>query len=114
MHIKQYPLGNPNPSRNCYYDPVTAALIVTAGAAGASAISASKQAKSAKSAQDAQERELKKQADIQGKQDKLVAERTERADLAKTERRSRLAQGKKGLLFEGDETGVAPTDVLGG
>ena len=114
MHIKQYPLGNPNPSRNCYYDPVTATLIVGAATAGTAVYSSRQSTKAAKSAQDAQQRELGKQADIRAKQDKLTAERTARAEAATTERRARLAQGKKGLLFEGNETGVAPTDVLGG
>ena len=90
------------------------APILSAGAAVVGVVGARKSAKQAKAAQDQQQRALDKQADIKAKQDKLVAERTARADAATTERRSRMAQGKKGLLFEGDETGVAPTDVLGG
>lgn len=99
----------------------TALLLGAAATAGTAVISAQKtkkaakaQAKAAEDAKIAQQTELDKQADIKAKQDKLVAERTERADAAATERKARLRQGKKGLLFEGDETGVAPTDVLGG
>lgn len=113
--LKQhFPVGMVNPNRNCYYDPVTAIAVASVAGAGASVISARKQEKSAKSAQEAQQRELDKQADIRAKQDKLTAERTTRAEAATTERRARLSQGKKGLLFEGNEEGVAPTDVLGG
>lgn len=89
------------------------AISALAGVSGA--ITARKSAKTAKSAAAAQERELAKQSEIQAKQDKMVAERAAKADLAATERKTRLGSGRRGLLFEGDETGVTPaSDVLGG
>lgn len=50
----EIPIGNPNPSRNCYYDPITIAAVVTATAATVGVVQsrkASKQAKAARSAQ---------------------------------------------------------------
>ena len=92
----------------------TALLLGAAATAGGAVYSAKQSKKQAEKAQALRQKGLDEQKAIRDKQDKLTAERTARADAAATERRARLSQGKKGLLFEGDETGVAPTDVLGG
>ena len=74
--------------------------------------------KDAKAAQDRQENELKRQADIRAKQDKLVAERAATEEASTKERAARLSKGRRGLLYEGTgETGVTTAnkqDVLGG
>ena len=91
------------------------AVVAVALAGTAASVSASsKQRKAAQQAQEKQDAELKKQAAIQAKADKLVSEETARGEAKATERRTRLSRGRKGLLFEGKETGVATTDVLGG
>ena len=93
---------------------IGAAVIAAVGVAS-SASSASKQRKAAAQAQKKQDQALEKQEAIQAKADKLVAEQNAVAETKTTERRARLAQGRKGLLFEGQETGVTnKTDTLGG
>lgn len=118
MNIHEYPIGNPFPERNCYYDPVTAAVVtgvVVAGAATASAVESRKQTKLAKKAKEEQDERLAKQAKIQEKADLKVAEQAAIEGEKTTERRRRLSTGRRGLLFEGKETGVTDKkDVLGG
>lgn len=94
---------------------IAVAASVAAAGSVVGAIQAKKQAKSAKQAQDAQTTALKKQEGIQAKADKRVAEQTALEQTKLTERRARTSQGRKGLLFEGKETGVTnKTDTLGG
>lgn len=83
--------------------------------AGTSIYSAKKSEKAAEEAADEQKKALELEAEEQAKADKLVAEETALADEATNERRARLSSGRKGLLYEGNETGVTTTsDTLGG
>ena len=116
-----------------YLGPAAAVLpFLTAGAAVAGvgiARKSDKQAKSAAAQQRVaqeeqlklqeeatikQDKEIARQAETQAKQDKLVTERATREEAKTTERRGRLARGRKGLLFQGKETGVTKDDTLGG
>jgi uncharacterized protein HemX len=91
------------------------ASFIGAGAAVAGTVQARKQAKIAKQAQSDQQKQIAKQEGIQAKADKRVAEQTALEQTKLTERRARTSQGRKGLLFEGKETGVTnKTDTLGG
>lgn len=93
---------------------IGAAIIAAVGVA-ASASSAHKQRKIARQAKSEQEKQIAKQEGIQAKADKKVAEQTALEQTKLTERRARTSQGRKGLLFEGQETGVTnKTDTLGG
>lgn len=101
----ELPLGNPYSSRNCYYDPVTAALVVTTVAAGAGALEARKSRKAA-SAQAARTEEAAKKA--QAKTESLATEEKAAADKKLQEARSRvlIGQGGRGSLLFGTEKGV--------
>ena len=116
-----------------YEGPVAAVVpFLTAGAAVGSVAIARKSAKQAKTAADQQkvqqqkqlalqkeetikqDKEIARQAETQAKQDKLVTERATQEEAKTTERRGRLERGRKGLLFQGKETGVTTDDTLGG
>lgn len=92
------------------------AILVAGAAAAAGSIYTAEQAKSsAKKARDIQQKELARQASIREQQDKLVAEQQAKETAATTERRARLSTGRKGLLYQGTETGVNNSnDKLGG
>jgi len=88
--------------------------IISAIAGIAGTVSSIKQSKDAKKAASKQEDELDRQKAIQAKQDKLVAEQKAKEESRMQERRARLAEGHRGLLFQGEETGVQTSNVLGG
>jgi len=94
----------------------TIALAVSAVAGVAGAVSSANQAKEAKSARQAQEVELASAKAVQAEQDKKVAEKTARTEAQAQERATRLASGRRGLLYQGDESGAATTTAttLGG
>jgi hypothetical protein len=110
MNIEQeIPIGNPNPCRNCYYDPVTAAVVVTGIAAGAGAVEARKSRKQAKSQAESAEAAARK---VTEEKAALAAEEKTAADKKLAEARARLLKKREGrtdLLF-GSEKGVEQED----
>lgn len=82
---------------------------VAVAASVAGAVSSSSLANKIKKAAASQSAELTRQATEREKQAKLVAEQQTREDAESTERRARLATGRKGLLYAGDATGVEST-----
>jgi len=57
---------------------------------------------------------LEKEKQAQAKQAKMVKDREEKAKKAATERATRLGTGRRGLLYQGKETGVTKSTTLGG
>lgn len=55
---------------------------------------------------------MEEQKATEAKQSKMVKERSDKAAKAATERATRLGKGRRGLLYQGKETGVS--DKLGG
>jgi len=85
---------------------------LTGGLLGINA--AEQQAEQAAQAAALQKAEIKKQEVLQKKQDVLVAEEKAKEEAETKERKTRLARGRKGLLY-GAETGVEDQSaVLGG
>jgi len=78
---------------------------VQAAAAVYGVLQAKKSADAAKESAAAQQAALEEQERLQAEQDAMVAEQQAREDKIATERKIRLAEGRKGLLY-GDETGV--------
>lgn len=92
------------------------ALGIAAAAGVAGAVNAASQASEAKKARKSQEAELASAKAIQAEQDKKVSEQTARADAQAQERAARLSSGRKGLLYQGDESGTTnpAATTLGG
>jgi len=58
---------------------------------------------------------LEKEKQTQAKQAKMVKDREAKAKKAATERATRLGKGRRGLLYQGKETGVtSKSTTLGG
>lgn len=92
------------------------ALGIAAAASVAGAVSSMNQASDAKKARKAQETELANAKAIQAEQDKKIGEQTARAEAQAQERAARLASGRRGLLYQGDESGTTTpaATTLGG
>lgn len=57
---------------------------------------------------------LEKEKAAQAKQAKMVKDREDKAKKAAAERATRLGAGRRGLLYQGKETGVTKSTTLGG
>lgn len=91
---------------------IATTIAVGAGVTAAATVySAVESKKSAKKAAAQQQAELDRQAVVREEQDQMVAEAQELADKSTTERRARLATGRKGLLYGGKETGVTDEET---
>lgn len=106
----EIPIGAVDRGRNTYYDPVTAAVVISGVAAGAGAVEAKKSRKQAKAQAVKAETQAK---EAQDKQESLALEEKAASDKKLAEQRQRVLRGAGGrsqLLF-GSDLGVQSQDT---